>query len=143
MSNYAGDIDTLATWTRLSQHQDSILIDVRTQAEWAFVGIPDLQKIGKSPIFLEWQFYPTMQVNPDFSSIIAEQVIKLGGSKESELYFLCRSGARSQSAAASLTNLGFSNCFNVTEGFEGPMDKDSHRGKQDGWKAKGLPWIQK
>jgi rhodanese-related sulfurtransferase len=79
-----------------------------------------------------------MQVNAAF----ADELVKAGIPKESTLLFICRSGARSRSAAIAMTQAGFRTCYNVAGGFEGPPDGERHRGKVDGWKAKGLPWVQ-
>jgi rhodanese-related sulfurtransferase len=56
--------------------------------------------------------------------------------------FLCRSGARSHSAAEAATRAGWRECYNVLEGFEGDKDAAHHRGTVGGWKKAGLPWIQ-
>lgn len=143
MTDYAGDVDASAAWKRLADEPDSLLVDVRTGAEWAFVGVPDLSALNKTVILEEWQRYPNMDVNPDFAQRVHEAVKEYGGSQATEIYFLCRSGVRSKSAASALTSLGYSRCFNVTGGFEGPPDEQKHRGSIDGWKAKALPWTQK
>ncbi|MEM8798076.1 MAG: rhodanese-like domain-containing protein, partial [Pseudomonadota bacterium] len=78
----------------------------------------------------------------NFSKVTSEAVLAKGGNANTEIFFLCRSGVRSQGAAAALTEVGFENCFNVAGGFEGPPDGSFHRGTIDGWKAKGLPWRQ-
>ena len=41
-------------WARLKSDSRSVLIDVRTIAEWAYVGLPDLSSIGKRPVLVEW-----------------------------------------------------------------------------------------
>jgi hypothetical protein len=41
-----------------------------------------------------------------------------------------------------MTGAGYSRCFNVSEGFEGRLDPERHRGLVEGWKAAGLPWTQ-
>jgi hypothetical protein len=41
-----------------------------------------------------------------------------------------------------LTAAGYSRCYNVSEGFEGGLDAEHHRGRAGGWKAAGLPWVQ-
>ena len=61
---------------------------------------------------------------------------------DAPVLFICRSGARSRSAAEALSAAGHTRCFNVSEGFEGDKDAESHRGKRGGWKAASLPWIQ-
>jgi len=118
------------------------LIDVRTTAEWAYVGIPLLQDIGKNPVLVEWQFFPSMTVNPDFVKSVGEQLDVLGIGRDAPLLFLCRSGVRSKHAAIAMTAAGYSRAYNVTEGFEGIPDNDRHRGRVNGWKYEDLPWIQ-
>ena len=106
------------------------------------VGLPRIEQVGKSPILAEWQVYPTMSIDPNFVSLVAEAVAKAGGDRESEIYFLCRSGQRSMAAAAAMAAEGYENCFNIVGGFEGPPDATGQRGKEKGWKAEGLPWAQ-
>lgn len=129
-------------WARLKSDAASTLIDVRTGAEWAFVGLPDLASIGKRPLLIEWQDFPGNQVNKAFVDRVAEALAATGANKDSELFFICRSGGRSLSAARAMTAAGYSRCRNVADGFEGPLDPNRHRGRLGGWKAKGLPWVQ-
>lgn len=138
----AENVSVAAVWQRLQQAPDSILIDVRTKAEWSFVGVPDLGTIGKQVVMVEWQTFPDSRPNTAFVAELAEQLRTLGASQETELYFICRSGARSQQAAQAMQSAGYSRCFNVAEGFEGPLDEARHRGVRTGWKAEDLPWIQ-
>lgn len=141
---YAGDVSAKEAWGALASNGDAVLIDVRTRAEWQFVGTPDLSSIGKTVILAEWQSFPTGEVDPDFASRLgAELGTQLGtGAKDAPVYFLCRSGARSRAAAIALTAEGFSRCFNVAGGFEGDLDTEKHRGTRNGWKVAGLPWMQ-
>jgi rhodanese-related sulfurtransferase len=129
-------------WTRLEHNPSSILIDVRTIAEWAFVGLPDLGSIGKRPVLVEWQGYPDNRLNSAFVDRLVEALAPLDADKGSELLFICRSGSRSLKAAQAMAAAGYSCCCNVTDGFEGPLDPSRHRGRLAGWKAKGLPWSQ-
>ncbi|KQT43142.1 sulfurtransferase [Aureimonas sp. Leaf454] len=140
---YAGDVSSRECWTALSEDRDAFLIDVRTKAEWTFVGVPELGEAMREPLFQEWQTYPSMAIDPTFAATVADAVEAAGGTRSSKLYFLCRSGARSQGAAAALTQAGFSDCFNIADGFEGPPDPQGHRGTVAGWKAAGLPWAQR
>ena len=120
---------------------DAVLIDVRTIAEWAYVGLPDLSSINKRPVLVEWQTFPDDRLNTAFIDRIAEALGPIGASKDSELLFICRSG----SAASRLRGRwprGYTRCRNVADGFEGPLDADRHRGRLQGWKARGLPWAQ-
>jgi rhodanese-related sulfurtransferase len=135
---YAGDVTPATAWKILSDNKDAVLIDVRTRAEWNYVGLPELASIGKKPALLEWQVFPSMQPNPEFVATLASAV----ANKEVPLLFLCRSGARSAAAAKAMTAAGYSTCLNVADGFEGPLDALGKRGSAGGWKATGLPWRQ-
>jgi rhodanese-related sulfurtransferase len=130
------------TWTRLERDAGSVLVDVRTAAEWAYVGLPDLSSIGKRPVLVEWQEFPGNRVNAAFAGRVSEALDAIGANKSSELFFICRSGGRSLSAARAMTAAGYFRCRNVADGFEGPLDPNRHRGTLGGWKAKGLPWVQ-
>lgn len=132
----------LETWTHLKNNQGSVLIDVRTRAEWAFVGLPDLEAIGKRVLTLEWQTFPDSRVDPAFVGKLSQLLEVNGVGKDSDLYFICRSGGRSRMAAEAMVAAGYSRCHNVAEGFEGPLDSQRHRGSAAGWKAAGLPWVQ-
>ena len=143
MSDYAGDVDCSATWEKLANNLNSVLVDVRTSAEWAFVGTPNLSAIQKATILIEWQEYPTMGLNQNFVSELTSRLEQSGGDSNTEIYFLCRSGARSRSAAIALTGAGYNHCYNVAGGFEGDHNEAGHRGQVNGWKAEGLPWQQK
>ena len=129
-------------WTRLKGDAGSVLIDVRTIAEWAYVGLPDLSQIGKRPVLVEWQGFPDDRLNTSFTERITEALHPLGANRDTELLFICRSGARSLKAAQAMTAAGYTRCRNVTDGFEGPLDTERHRGRLAGWKARGLPWVQ-
>lgn len=135
---YAGDLPSKQAWDLLSTDKRAQLVDVRTVAEWMFVGTPDLSALDKKPILLSWQVYPTMQINPEFVG----EVAKRAPSRDAPLLFLCRSGARSRSAAEAMTAAGYSRCYNIANGFEGPVDGKRHRGQAAGWKADRLPWTQ-
>jgi len=135
---YAGDIVPSEAWQRLSSEGGAKLIDVRTQAEWMYVGVPDLGSLEKQPLLVSWQVFPTMSRNEAF----AQQIEAQGVSRDDTLLFLCRSGVRSRAAAELMTSLGFSHSYNISDGFEGPLDDGRHRGAKLGWKASGLPWVQ-
>ncbi len=126
-------------WEILLRDRDAQLVDVRTQPEWTFVGVPDLAEAGKQPVLIPWQVYPTMQVNSSFADHLRQAGIK----PESKLYFICRSGGRSAAAAGAAQAAGFPHAYNVADGVEGPPDEEAHRGSVAGWKADGLPWCQR
>ena len=142
MNSYAGDKSVQDAWATLRDNRSAVLIDVRTTAEWSFVGVPDLSELNKEPLLVEWQSFPTMERNPDFGSAVDQRLQAQGVAKTDPVFFICRSGARSQSSAIVLTDMGYSACFNVAGGFEGDLDADGHRGNVGGWKASGLPWRQ-
>jgi rhodanese-related sulfurtransferase len=135
---YAGDVTPQHAYESIKRDPNAALIDCRTQAEWSFVGLPDLKAAGRQPVLVEWQTYPAMTANPNF----AAEVARAGVGKGRSLYFICRSGARSRSAAIAMTAAGFGPCYNVAGGFEGNRDPEGHRGTAEGWKAAGLPWRQ-
>ena len=129
-------------WEALQRNSAAQLIDVRTKAEWTYVGVPDLAACGRQVVLVEWQAFPSNQVDPQFVDRAKEAIAGLGASNDTELFFMCRSGVRSLAAARAMTAAGFSRCHNVTGGFEGQPDADRHRGRLSGWKAAGLPWVQ-
>jgi len=142
VAGYAGDLLAIDAYGLLASDAASMLIDVRTQAEWAYVGAPDIKTLGKTPFFAEWQSFPSMQVDEQFAERLAALLQSAGVEPGAPLVFLCRSGARSRRAATAMAEAGWSPCLNVSDGFEGPLDESSRRGGVGGWKAAGLPWIQ-
>ncbi|MBI3041304.1 MAG: rhodanese-like domain-containing protein [Betaproteobacteria bacterium] len=107
------------------------LVDVRTRAEWDFVGrIPGAVEI-------ELLTYPANLPNTAFLAELESKV-----DRACPVLFICRSGGRSHNAAAIATQAGFGECFNVLEGFEGDKDAQGHRNTTGGWRAAGLPWTQ-
>ena len=141
-AGYAGDLQASEAWDLLRARSDAQLVDVRTAPEWSFVGLPDLSSLGREVHRIEWQHYPEMTVNPDFTAAVCQAMAKIGVTPEAPLIFLCRSGARSRSAAMAMTQAGCAKAFNLAGGFEGDLDPERHRGRTNGWKASGLPWRQ-
>ncbi|WP_431968016.1 rhodanese-like domain-containing protein [Nocardia sp. bgisy134] len=136
--SYAGDITPQQAWEVLRDNPAAVLVDVRTEAEWRFVGVPDTSSIERPTVLIEW-VDGTGTRNPQFT----EQLSKALESREPEapVVFLCRSGQRSAHAATIATQLGIGPSYNVIEGFEGSLDASGHRGAT-GWRATGLPWRQ-
>ena len=137
-----GEMTARAAYELLRGAPEAALIDVRTAAEWAFVGVPDLSGLGKDVIFAEWQSFPSLQVVAGFADALAVKLEAQGAPKSAALVFICRSGVRSLAAARAVCALGYNHCINLAGGFEGPCDASRHRGGLDGWKAQGLPWLQ-
>lgn len=124
MPNEAAELLTLAPGAKL--------VDVRSRAELDLVGsIPDATHV-------EWMTYPGWHPNPNF---LAQ--LKQVADPESLMMFICRNGQRSHRAAEAAMLAGFPDCYNVLEGFEGDLDKNSRqRGQLGGWRKCGLPWQQ-
>ena len=136
--SYAGDLSPAETWSALAQSEHAQLIDVRTQAEWAFSGVPTLDSLTKTVKTISWKFYPNFDVNPRF----IEQLEAAIPDKTAPLYFLCKTGGRSADAAIAATAAGYTHCYNVSGGFEGDINSNHQRGQVNGWKASRLPWQQ-
>lgn len=136
------DVPVADVWARLKDDAAAVLVDVRTRAEWAFVGLPDLSDIGKRVVTVEWQTFPDNRIDPGFSDRLGMLLEGAGVKKNTELFFICRSGGRSRMAAEAMVAAGYARCRNVAEGFEGPLDEDRHRSRVAGWKFAGLPWVQ-
>jgi len=135
---YAGELNAAEAWRMMEEDPDAILIDVRTVAEWVYVGLPDLSRLGRGVVCVQWATWPDMRPNPDFVPHVEAEGVPRGR----PLLLLCRSGVRSRHAAVKLTEAGFGPCYNVTDGFEGDLDSNKHRGIKNGWRHAGLPWVQ-
>jgi rhodanese-related sulfurtransferase len=139
-SDYAGDISVADAWELLRSDPGAQIVDVRTTAEWNYVGLPDTSSLGRKVLTVEWQSFPSGAPNPGF---VGETAQALGNiSPDTPVLFLCRSGVRSRAAAIAMTRAGFTRAYNIAGGFEGDLDGERHRGKSNGWKASGLPWKQ-
>lgn len=134
--SYAGDVRPAEAHAAVTDSDDPVLVDVRTRAEWTYVGIPRLDD-GRTPLLVEWQRYPDGSVNDRF----VDELRAAGITEGTPLYFICRSGVRSVAAAEAATAAGLGPAYNVLEGFEGPHGADGHR-TVGGWKSAGLPWTQ-
>ncbi|AFM15275.1 Rhodanese-related sulfurtransferase [Mycolicibacterium chubuense NBB4] len=135
--SYAGDITPEEAWKLLSENADAVLVDVRTDAEWRFVGVPDLSSLQRESVFIEWNRVDGTR-NTGFLDDLQAAGVTPG---ERPVVFLCRSGNRSIGAAEAATEAGIAPSYNILHGFEGDLDEHKHRGGT-GWKAVGLPWKQ-
>ncbi len=128
---YEGALTPKEAYQLLQTAPGAKLVDVRTRAEIDWVGrVPGAVEI-------EWLSYPGMKANPSFMPALEQQV-----DKEALVMFLCRSGHRSHAAAAAATQVGYTDCYNILEGFEGDKDAKNQRNKAGGWRVAGLPWEQ-
>ena len=129
---YAGDLTPAEAHDMLMADPSAVLVDVRTAAEWTFVGRP----VVDGARFVEWTSWPTGAPNPAFVQDAGD-----GLDPDTPIVLLCRSGVRSVTAAHELTAAGHTAVYNVLEGFEGDHDANGHR--QGGWKGADLPWTQR
>jgi rhodanese-related sulfurtransferase len=128
---YQGELTPREAFDLLQAAPGAKLVDVRTRAEWDWVGrIPGAVEI-------EWNQYPGGVRNPNFLAELTRQV-----DPEALVMFICRSGVRSIASAAAASESGYNNCYNVLEGFEGDKDASGHRNTVGGWRRAGLPWHQ-
>jgi rhodanese-related sulfurtransferase len=128
---YGGALLPQEAYELMQKAPGAKLVDVRTRAEWDYVGrIP-------GSVQVEWQTYPTSQPNRNFLNELQAQA-----DKQAVVMFLCRSGARSHAAAAAAAQAGYSHSYNVLQGFEGDKDASGHRNSVGGWRVAGLPWVQ-
>ena len=127
---FAGSLAPAQAWELFSQ-RSAVLLDVRTAEERKFVGyVP-------GSLHLPWLLGTAMQTNPRFVRELESRV-----PKSAVILLLCRSGARSASAAAAASKAGFQHAYCILEGFEGDLDEQGHRGSRNGWRFHGLPWVQ-
>ena len=115
----------------LQTHSDAVLIDVRSEVEFLFVGHP----VGA--IHVAWSEAPDWEINPHFTA-----QVKAEAGVDQPVLLICRSGTRSAEAGTALENAGFKKIYNVQEGFEGDRDEHYHRCNSGGWRYRGLPWEQ-
>ncbi len=135
---YAGDLTPQQAWDLLAEHRDAVLVDVRTTAEWIYVGGPDTAELGRDTARIEWVSFPDGTPNARFVDQVRDLGLQEGDGRP--VVFLCRSGQRSIGAAQAAA-AGLGPAYNVLDGFEGGLDADGHRGEK-GWRATGLPWKQ-
>ena len=128
---YQGELTPREAFDLLRLAPGAKIVDVRTRAEWDWVGrVPEAVEI-------EWNQYPGGVSNPNFLAELKRQI-----DTEALVMFLCRSGVRSIGAATAASAAGYTNCYNILEGFEGDKDASGHRNTVGGWRMAGLPWLQ-
>lgn len=127
---YAGALTPAEAYELIGQDSNAVLVDVRSRAE--------LELVGRVPVasHVEWAFYPGMVANPEFAAQLQAQV-----DKSRTVIFMCRTGGRSHNAALLAQQLGYSQAYNMLEGFEGEANEHKQRTLINGWKHAGLPWT--
>ena len=128
---YAGALTPAEAYQVWQLAPGAKLVDVRTRAEWDWVGrVPGAVEI-------EWMTYPGNKPNPSFVAQLRREV-----DPQALVMFLCRSGGRSDFAARAACEAGYLEAYNVLEGFEGDKDANEQRNRVGGWRHAGLPWRQ-
>ena len=137
--SYAGDLAPREAFDLLRRDGEAVLVDVRTEAEWTWVGVPDTAGTGREPVFASWA--PDDPAAPGVRFLAELERAGITAGRRGPVVFLCRSGKRSVAAAEAATAAGITPSYNVLNGFEGDLDEHGHRGGA-GWRAEGLPWRQ-
>lgn len=136
-SDYAGDVLPKEVMAFAALHS-CVIIDVRTEPEWKYVGQPDITGTQAQLLNLSWMHYPDYALNSRFITELQEKVTD----KNTPCFFLCKVGGRSLQAANAAAKAGYSNSFNILHGFEGETDRNGQRGHINGWKAQACAWVQ-
>ncbi|MFC5550832.1 rhodanese-like domain-containing protein [Massilia aerilata] len=131
---YAGAVTPQEAYALLQSDPRVKLVDVRTNAERDWIGRPAVPEAQHGAV--QWTLYPGGAPNPDFATQLQQTA-----DKEDVVLFLCRSGVRSRHAARVATELGYTDAFDILEGFEGDRDAEGHRKTVGGWCKAGLPWT--
>ena len=122
---------------RLQSNSQALFVDVRSKAEYKYVGFPE------NSILIPWIDDPDWEPNPEvFSDLVMQELDGRENLLNTEIILICRSGFRSNEALKCLENKGFTQVSHVASGFEGDLDENDHRGNLNGWRHDGMPWSQ-
>ena len=122
---------------RLQNNPQALFVDVRSKAEYKYVGFPE------NSILIPWIDDPDWEPNPEaFSDAVMQELDGRENLSDTEIILICRSGFRSNEALKCLENKGFTQVSHVASGFEGDLDENDHRGNFNGWRHDGMPWSQ-
>ena len=122
---------------RLQNNPQALFVDVRSKAEYKYVGYPE------NSILIPWIDDPDWEPNPEaFSEAVMQELDGRENFSDTEIILICRSGFRSNEALKCLENKGFTQVSHVASGFEGDLDENDHRGNLNGWRHDGMPWSQ-
>ena len=122
---------------RLQNNPQVLFVDVRSKAEFKYVGYPE------NSILIPWIDDPDWEPNPEaFSDAVMQELDGRENLSDTEIILICRSGFRSNEALKCLENKGFTQVSHVASGFEGDLDENDHRGNLNGWRHDGMPWSQ-
>jgi rhodanese-related sulfurtransferase len=130
-------LDPISAHKFLNQYNNAVLVDVRCEIEYEYIGHP------VDAINIVWKKYPGWKINETFAAEVDFAVSNLRKSaKKTPILLICRSGARSRDAAKCLSENHYEDLYNVEEGFEGDKNSEGRRSSSNGWRFHGLPWIQ-
>ena len=130
-------LDPISAHKFLNQYNNAVLVDVRCEIEYEYIGHP------VDAINIVWKKYPGWKINETFAAEVDFAVSNLRKSvKKTPILLICRSGARSRDAAECLSENHYEELYNVEEGFEGDKNSEGRRSSSNGWRFHGLPWIQ-
>ena len=122
---------------KLQDNPQALFVDVRSKAEYKYVGFPE------NSILIPWIDEPDWEPNPEvFSDLVMQELDGRENLLNTEIILICRSGFRSNEALKCLENKGFTRVSHVASGFEGDLDENDHRGNLNGWRHDGMPWSQ-
>ena len=122
---------------RLQDNPQALFVDVRSKAEYKYVGFPE------NSILIPWIDDPDWESNPEaFSDSVMQELDGRENLLNTEIILICRSGFRSNEALKCLENKGFTQVSHVASGYEGDLDENDHRGNLNGWRHDGMPWSQ-
>jgi len=122
---------------KLQNNPQALFVDVRSKAEYKYVGFPE------NSILIPWIDDPDWEPNPEvFSDSVMQELDGRENLLNTEIILICRSGYRSNDALKCLENKGFTQVSHVASGFEGDLDENDHRGNLNGWRHDGMPWSQ-
>lgn len=155
---------SIEAYDMLNTVPDTYLIDVRTRAEYQFVGHPINAHLFPYMFMTDRFQKKNGEVGYKFSErnkAFVQEISKVF-KKTDNLLILSRDGTRSALAAKELVKAGFKKIYDVEDGFEGlrfPTFKDSNKNKfyrqlakrnqihgfdkrrHYGWQWWGLPWT--
>ncbi len=128
-----GELSSTQCWDFIQKNQtNSYLIDVRTNEEWKETGVADLSSINNQVKLISLMiFTPYIHINDNFLNELNKSIID----KNTNLFFICKSGGRSLKAAQMAIQDGYINSYNVNDGFVGNMLNE----KLNGWMNSKLP----
>ena len=122
---------------KLQNNPQALFVDVRSKAEFKYVGYPE------NSILIPWIDDPDWEPNPEvFSDAVMQELDGRENLSDTEIILICRSGFRSNEALKCLEKKGFTQVSHVASGFEGDLDENDHRGNLNGWRHDGMQWSQ-